>query len=559
MLTQLLIEQFAIVERLEISFDSGLCLLTGETGAGKSLVIAALSAVSGGRVSLDQVRQGAKQAYLEATFVPSAESPVWAALTENSIETDGSVVLTRVISPRGSRCRINGEQVTQSVLNQIGGLLIDIVGQHEHQSLMRIERHLSLLDGLGDRGHRSRLQRLSEGHGLWREAQRRLQVLETAQQEQTRQLDFWQFQLEEIRGAGIDPTEEDSLRTERDLLANATQLQESLGGVAEILGGDEGIMRGLQMALQQLRMAARQADAFQGLADQVAEAEVLISDAGREIHRRIDSLEANPDRLSEITDRLDVLTRLKRKYGETLPEVVAFADDLASKLDQMEAATGEIGELREAVQLGEQELGKLAMQASHARKELALELEESVMTELADLGMAKCAFHVAMRLRPLTEHGLDEVEFHISPNPGEPLRPLARIASGGEMSRLTLALKIVLRQSDPIATLIFDEVDSGISGGAARSVAEKLAALSNDVQVLCITHLPTVAAMADQHLRLQKLAGSAQTAVHVVDLAQKERIEELAYMATGTTSDIALKQAVDLYRQAAAFKKKGRG
>jgi DNA repair protein RecN (Recombination protein N) len=559
MLTHLLIEQFAIVERLEIAFDTGLCLLTGETGAGKSLVIASLSAISGGRVSLDQVRQGAKQAYLEATFAPTADSPVWPLLREHEIDSDGTVVLSRVISPKGSRCRVNGEQVTQSVLAQIGSVLIDIVGQHEHQSLLRTERHLALLDGLGDREHRLRLDRLSEGFALWKEAQRRLHALEAQQQEHERQVDFWQFQLDEIRSAGVDAAEDDQLRAERDLLANATQLQESLGQVSEILSGDEGIMRGLQLALSQLRQAARQAESLQPLVDQVNEAEVLLTDAGRDIHRRIDTLEANPHRLAEITDRLDLLTKLKRKYGDTLADVMAFADDLAAKLLVAEQATGEIDDLRQAVTLGEQELGKLALQVSQTRKELARAMEEAVVGELAGLGMANCEFHVSMRLRPLTDHGVDDVEFHIAPNPGEPLRPLARIASGGEMSRLTLALKIVLRASDPIATLIFDEVDTGISGGAARSVGEKLSQLARDVQVICITHLPTVAAMADQHLRLQKRALANQTAVHIVDLEHEERIAELAYMATGSKSDIALKQAVDLYQQAAAFKKKGRG
>lgn len=559
MLTHLLIEHFAIVERLEIAFDAGLCLLTGETGAGKSLVIAALAAIAGGRVALDQVRQGAKQAYLEATFAPTADSPVWPLLREHGIDSDGTVVLARVIASKGSRCRVNGEQVTQAVLAQIGSQLIDIVGQHEHQSLLRTERHLVLLDGLGDREHRQQLDRLAEGFGLWKEAQRRLHDLEAQQQEHARQVDFWQFQLDEIRSAAIDPGEDDHLRAERDLLANATHLQESLGHVVETLSGDEGIMRGLQLVLAQLRQAARQADSLQPLVDQVHEAEVLLTDAGRDMHRRIDSLEANPHRLAEITDRLDLLTRLKRKYGDSLADVVAFADDLDAKLQLAGRATDEMADLQAAVALGEQELGKLALQISQTRKELARAMEMAVVEELAGLGMAKCDFHVAMRLRPLTEQGVDEVEFHIAPNPGEPLRPLARIASGGEMSRLTLALKIVLRASDPIATLIFDEVDTGISGGAARAVGEKLAQLARDVQVICITHLPTVAAMADQHLRLQKQALANHTAVHIVDLEHEERIAELAYMATGSRSDIALKQAVDLYQQAAAFKKKGRG
>lgn len=559
MLTHLLIENFVIVERLEIAFQDGLCLLTGETGAGKSLVIAALNAVTGGRVSLDQVRQGAGQAYLEATFAPPPDSPVWALLVAQGFEREETVALSRSIGARGSRCRINGEHVTQAVLGQIGALLVDVLGQHEHVSLMKSERHLALLDGLGDRAHQADLAKLAEGHALWKQAQTRLVELRQAQIERERQVDFWRFQLAEIDEAQLQPGEDEQLRIERDLLANATHLQEGLGGVAAVLTGDEGILTGLQQAVSQLRSAVRHADSLQPLLDQLIEAQTLIEDSGREIRQQVEQLDANPARLDEVAERLDLLTKLKRKYGETVEDVLAFAEETGRELAKAETAFDEIAELESAVQLGEGELLKLAGKVSEQRRQLARALETAVTTELADLGMGGCGFQVALQAKALGETGLDGAEFLIAPNVGEPFRPLGRIASGGEMSRLMLALKIVLRQTDPIPTLVFDEVDTGISGGAARVVAEKLGQLARDFQVLCITHLPTVAAMADQHLRLQKRAEGQSTAVQAVDLAHRERMEELAYMATGTRSEIAIKQAVDLYKQAEAFKKKGRG
>ena len=537
MLKELSIRQFAIIESVRLSFDEGFHVLTGETGAGKSILIDALTMVMGGRASADYVRHGAKKAEIEALFEISGDHPVFGILEEMGLETEEELlVIRREITASGkSSCRINGNLVTLTMLRKVGRTLLDIHGQHEYQSLLRTDEHLEWLDAFGDQ-HLKDLRRQYEAlYGEYKTLEKELERLTADERETARRMDLLSYQLQEITAASLVEGEDQELEQERNRLVNAEKLVKAAGDAFEELyaegrGGDS-----LRNALYHLEEIIRFDESVAPIFESVQSAVYQVEEAIRLLGRYRDELEFEPDRLNRVEERLDLIHRLKRKYGDTIESILAYAESVSGELEELRNRDENREKVKQRLDMVGEKLKNLADLLTSARKKAAKRLEQRMEAELADLNMANTAFRVAFEPaeRGFTPAGCDRVEFQIAPNPGEPLRPLAKIASGGELSRLMLALKTIFIDVDPIDTVVFDEIDTGVSGRAAQSIAEKMAGLARKNQVLCVTHLPQVACMADHHYLITKEVSDQQTRTRVERLDEDGRATELARMLGG--------------------------
>lgn len=582
MLLEIVIEQFALIEYVRLQFAEGLNVLTGETGAGKSIILDAVQAVLGGRTSADVVRSGEEKAIVEAVFDLADNGPKAEALKEMGIpvEDDNLLVIRREISRTGrGAIRANGRTVTVGMLREACEGLVDLHGQHEHQSLLQVEKHLDLLDQYGgsllmqegksldllDRygggpivGIRESLQE------VFRDLQRvqgELRGLLGDERDRARKEDLLRFQVEELAAAKLREGEEEELEAERQVLSHAGKLKMTASGAYGSLY--EGGARQLSAVDLLGRVKADLEDMLRydpslgEAVELVGSALVQVQEASHQLAAYRDHIDDNPDRLARVESRLDQITNLKRKYGDSIREMLQYLAQIREELDKLQHSQ----ELIEQLKAEEERLGaraeELAGQLTLQRREAARQLGARVVRELADLGMVNARFEVAVE-RPeqatyhhVTSRGWDRVEFLFSPNLGEPLKPLAKIVSGGEMSRIMLALKVILARVDGVPTLVFDEIDTGISGRAAQAVGEKLARIAGDRQVLCVTHLPQVAAMADAHYLISKTAEAGRTVTSVSNLDEAGRADEIARMIGGAeVSPFTIEAARDMLRQA---------
>src|SRR5271157_148301 len=575
MLTELHIRNFAIIDQLDLEFGPGLAVFTGETGAGKSIIMDAVELLLGGRADATAIRSDADLARVEGTFKlagPERSAAQEILKREDLLDDPHYVALGREIRREGrSTARINGRSVSLSILKEVGELLVDIHGQGEHLSLLNVHAHLGLLDRFANvesqlASYRKTYQNLL---GLRRE----LAELREAQSNAERRTEMLTFQAEEIEAAKMRPGEDEELKLERDRLANAESLatlaQEALTVLDEGTSESSAATDLIGQASRSLAKLA-QIDATQAsLSEQAAALEDNLADLARALRNYLEAIEFNAKRLEEVEERLDLIHRLTRKYGGSLEAVLAFAVDARQELETITTASARIGELE---QEESKALGKLAEQGlllSQKRKEAAGRMSTSMETELDDLRMASARFAVDFQTRsdpqgvPLPDgsrlafdgSGLDKVEFLVAPNPGEGLKPLAKIASGGETSRLMLALKNVLARADQVPTLIFDEIDQGIGGRVGGTVGEKLWGLGREHQVMVITHLPQLAAYGDQHWQVQKVIEKGRTLTRVTGLNGEPRTLELAQM-LGEVTEGTLRSAHDILQSAQAFKKK---
>lgn len=543
MLRELSIRNLAVIEHVSIAFDSGFHVLTGETGAGKSILIDALSLAIGGRGTADIVRYGCDKAEIEALFEPPAGHPVWDVLASLGIEADPDemLVIRRELTAQGkSISRVNGRIVNLSMLREIGECLVNIHGQHEHQSLLKTERHLEWLDDYAGEALAERKRKYREVYRQYRDARSRLRELEDVSRQQMQMLDLYKFQLEEIDAARLTPGEDEELQDERRRLAHAERIMQHASEAYELLYGPSGL-EALAKAVSRLE-DIHQYDASLGpMLEQLQSAYYQAEDAAFQLRDYRERIEANPERLAEIEDRLDQINGLKRKYGEQIEDILAYRNKIAADIDKMENRDEHLQRLREDEQRLYEQAHELALGLSDMRRLAAERLAGEIENELRELHMERTTFKVqldqpqdnAAGAAKLTENGIDEAMFLFSANPGEPPKPLAKIASGGEMSRIMLALKAVFAAIDGVPVLIFDEVDTGVSGRAAQAIAEKLSKLSRRCQVFAITHLPQVACMADHHYGIRKSAEDGRTTTSVKKLEVSERVEELARMLGG--------------------------
>jgi DNA repair protein RecN (Recombination protein N) len=563
LLQELVIHDFAIIESLDLSFERGMTALTGETGAGKSIIIDAVSLLAGARGSSEFIRTGAKKATLQGMFYAADNEHTKAELAKIDLELDdGQLLLERDLYASGRNvCRVNGQLVNTATLRAIGETLVDIHGQNEHQELTRPESHVHLLDQFGG----PKLQQLlSEYTGVFATYQKRAAALRkknASEQEWAQRLDMLRFQVDEISAANLTPTLEDELEVEHERLANFQRIQESLGEAYAALSGDEfNPLDAVGTAQSTMADISNLDPAYSEIADNIASAYYTLQDAQNDLSRQIDSLEWDEDRLNAVEEQLDTLQQLRRKYGDTISDVITYGQQAEKELASMEATEADASGLEEQVAQLRAQVVELGQQLTSARHAAATKLEAAVHQQLQALYMAKTVFSVNFAEVPEDEYsafGHDSVEFYIQPNPGERAQPLAKIASGGELSRIMLALKTIFAESDGVTSIIFDEVDTGVSGRVAQAIANKIVTIGMQSQVLCITHLPQVAAMADHEYKIRKDVTAGRTQTTVTPLNPDERVDELARMLAGEEiTPLTLQHARELLSMAADTRKK---
>lgn len=559
MLELLHIENIAIIERADIEFGRGFNALTGETGAGKSIVIDALGAVLGQRTSRELIRTGAEKAFVSAAFgdVP-AELP---GLAENGLapEEDGTLLLQRELYGDGKNvCRVSGRPVTVAQLRRIGASLLNIHGQHDGQQLLDEEQHLIYLDRFGR--VEEELDAYRARYDAWRTTRREMDALKMDEAEKARRVDMLRHQIGELERADLQEGEEEALLARRNILRNGEKFISAISEADVCLnGGDEGLgaVSAIKEAEDALRSLRSLGDAFITLSDRLEALRCEAYDLAETIRDKKDEFDFSPQELDAVESRCDQLYRLKKKYGSSVEEMISYLERSREELDRIEYADDRLTQLEQKLKAQEKAARDAAKTLSEKRRAAAKELEARISRELSELDMPKLRFSIDFQDKELAEDGTDTVAFLMSANMGEALRPIQKIASGGELSRIMLALKNVLAEQDSVMTMVFDEVDTGVSGRAAQRVAEKLAKLSRTRQVLCVTHLPQLTAMADVHFGVEKGEENGRTLTRVRLLDRAARRAEIARMSGGDhLSETMLSGAEELVSAAEAFKNK---
>ena len=564
MLSLLHIENIAVIESADIQFDQGFNTLTGETGAGKSIVVDAIGAVIGGRTSRDLIRTGAKSALVNALFTALPELP-W--FTENGLtpDEDGNLMIQREIQPDGRNvCRLNGRPITVAQLRALGRQLLNIHGQHDGQQLLDESCHLDYLDSFG--GTAPQLEEYRNAFHAFNAIRREMSALEMDEAEKARRIDSLTFQIGELERAELRPGEDEELTQRRELLRNAGKLIDAVERAHFALSGDEsqeGAASLIEEAEDAMVTAGDMSPQAAALAAQLSELRANADDLAEQVRDLRGEFDFEPGELDEIESRLDVIYRLKKKYGSTVEEMLDYLERSRRELDDIQYSTDTLARLEKRRDKALKEAQKKAQLLSQARVQAGEALQNRIQTELAQLDMPKVRFQAEFQPKGgefgLDETGMDEVQFLMSANVGEDLKPIQKIASGGELARIMLALKNVLAENDQVGTLVFDEVDTGVSGRAAQKMAEKLADVARSKQVLCVTHLPQLAAMADTHFSVEKGESKGRTFTQVETLDRQRRKEELARLTSGEHVTVAsLESAGELLDAAERYKKKKR-
>lgn len=552
MLQELSIKDFAIIDEIQISFQPKMTVLTGETGAGKSIIIDALGLLAGGRGSTEFIRKGEKKAVIQGLFTLPREANTYNILEEHGIDSeDGQIILQRDLY-RGGRniCRINGMMVNLATLRKVGETLIDIHGQNEHQELMKPENHIDLLDEYDKKTSELRNQ-YQVVYQNYRKLKLSMEKKEADEKAWAQRLDMLNFQVKEIGEAGLKINEEDELVEEKNKLDNFQAIHDALELSYQILSGEKiDVVGNLGNAMNELSDVSDLSENLQEINTKISDAFYSLEDVARDISDELDSMEWNGERLNEIEERLELIHQLKRKYGDTIEDILHYHIRIVKELREMENA--EQNSEKQERQLSEalEKVKELAIKLSKQRKKSAKKLEKMIHEQLSALYMDKAVFEVKfLNNSKLYSKGIDKVEFYIQTNPGEEMGPLAKIASGGELSRIMLALKTIFSQKMGVTSIIFDEVDTGVSGRVAQAIAEKISQISNNSQVLCITHLPQVAAIADNHYYISKSVNDGRTETSLEELDEKQKIREIARMLSGSEiTELTLKHAEELIK-----------
>lgn len=548
MLSLLHIENIAVIESADISFDKGFNVLTGETGAGKSIVIDSISAILGQRAYREMIRTGTNKASVRAVFT---DVPELSWFADNGVEYDREVVIQRDIFQDGKNvCRVNGSLVSVSILHKLGIQLINIHGQHESAALFEEENHLTFLDDFADNAALRDAYR--EKFGAVSALRREIDRLSMDESEKLRRLETLKYQIAEIEKADLEIGEDDALEERRKLLQNAEKLSNGMDEAVECLwGGDEsdGAVSLLTQAERAIARLSRYTDSFSSVQEKLTDVMYQLQDAAEEVRDSRDSLNYSAEELEEIESRLDIIHRLRRKYGATCGDILDYLDNAKKELDEIEFADDRLERLKGKLAKAEKEAWDAARDLRENRKISAEAMSKRILSELAQLDMPRVQFTCRFQETELTAIGADSVAFYMSANAGEALKPLSKVASGGELARIMLSMKNALAERDQVQTLIFDEVDTGVSGRAAQKIAEKLKALAKFKQVLCVTHLPQLAALADTHMLIAKAERNGRTFTSVTPLDLEGRKREVARIIGGAAiTDTTLASAEEMIR-----------
>lgn len=552
MINHLYIRDFAVIDEVSLDFGPGLNLLTGETGSGKSIIVDAIGIALGERAESDSIRTGRDKAIVEAV-IDISSSPIAAEILSNagiSLE-DGSIVVSREIQRSGkSQCRINSRPTTVSLLKEVTDHLVDTHGQHEHQFLLRSERHLDVLDAWFGEAVLSLRDKVASGFSELRKLKSELDDLRKDERERTHLIDLYGFQAQEILDARLDPNEEEELQADSIRLSNAEKLHESASAAFESIGDrsqDRNALDLISESLRHLEGIASLDPQLESIVEGVRGASYQLEDSVRELRAYRDAIEFNPERLEEVIERLDRIRTLKKKYGESIEDVIEYGKEAERRLNALTNSDERSAELVAKIERLRTSVLADAEQLSKRRQAQSGEFSTKIQNELASLSMPDAKFIVSFEPSELDARGIDKVEFLISANPGEPARPLAKIASGGELSRTMLAMKSASAAFDNIPTLIFDEIDVGVGGRTAEVIGDKLDYLAKRGQVLCITHLPQIACRQGEHFYIEKMVVDGRTVVRVRKLSAEERIVELSRMLGGSSpSEAAVQHAREM-------------
>lgn len=538
MLKSILIRDFTLIDSLEVDFDPKMNILTGETGAGKSIIIDAIDAALGARASKDLIKEGREKASIELCL-ESKNPSVTSFLAENGIDFDGEIILSREITQSATRSRVNGALVTQNILQELKNLLIDIHSQHQTYKYLQPKTHIELLDEYGDEAHLTLLLEYRTTYREFLDAKKEFEEKLAKNTDTAQKAEFLKFQIEEIEQASITDTDEfENLKAEREKLVNAQELKElTYSSYYAIYGQDASLLSALSAIETKLIKASKFDTELEKPAESIAESIAILRDVSDELRAYSDDLSDNPLRLEQIEERLNLLDKLRRKYGATLEGILESLEIFQKDLDSIENADENLKLLEDKIAKLDAKTDDLAQKLSDSRKKFAKKLSELIEAELHDLAMPNARYSVNVEAKEKDSTGADEVEFLISANPGESLKPLAKIASGGEISRVMLAIKAIFAKSDSVNTVIFDEIDTGISGATLQSVADKMKKLSASHQIICITHNPIIAAAANKHLHVEKHQDLLSTKVSIKELSFDERVEILAKIASGAVNE----------------------
>ncbi len=559
MLISLSVNNLALIEKEEVTFGEGLNVFSGETGAGKSLVIGSVSLALGGKARADIARDPEKPAEVELVFALDREEERKKIRDlDIPVEDDGLVIIRRRFSGGRGTAKINGVTVTGSLLREISGILIDIHGQHEHQSLLYKKNHLLILDRYAGRKAELLLDNYRKQYHCVKSIRDELKAISTDESERLREADLLRYEIGEIEEASLKDGEDESLEERFSFMNNSRKIAEAAGEASSLIGGDEAAGEMIGRAVRAFNVAADLDKEASGLMQELNDLDSLLSDIRRDLESYLSGLSFSEEEYSEVTERLNRINELKMKYGKSIPEILESLEIRQKKLEQLENADAYRAELEEKLAASEKELFSAAEELTVERKKNAAELGGRMKKALIGLNFETVQFEIAVRSadNDYTENGADDVEFMISTNPGETLKALKDVASGGELSRVMLALKTVLADTDQIDTLIFDEIDTGISGRTAQKVSESLASLSGRHQVILITHLPQIAAMADHHFLIKKTVEEGRTLTGIRELQREEIIDELGRMLSGAEMTETVRQNAEEMKELADKTKK---
>ena len=550
MLINLHVKNLALIKEADVDFSKGLIVLTGETGAGKSLLLGSVNIALGNKVSKDIIRTGAQFALVELTFQVDEVCASKLKQMDIFMEEGNIITVSRKISESRSVSKINGETVNVNVLKKVMGMLVDIHGQHEHQSLLYVSNHLNILDKYAKKEMADILKGLSAEYGNYTELKSRLSSYNIDEAQRMREIEFSMYEVNEIENANLIPGEDEELEEQYKKLSNSENIVETLSSVYGLIGYDSMQSAGelISKATQEISSISNFDEKINGFKETLFDIDSVCRDLSAEISDYTGELEYDPREVSRISERLDTINHLKLKYGKTIDDILQYQDKKQSYLDELNNYSEKIDQIKGLITESREKLQVLSERASKMRKTAAKELQNSITDALKDLNFLSVDFKINITKKDkITDKGFDNVEFMISTNPGEPVRPLAKVASGGELSRIMLAIKSLLAGEDEIETLIFDEIDTGISGKTASMVAEKLAKISANHQVICISHLSQIAAMADSHYLIKKDMEDNSTATNIVKLTREESIKEIVRInGDGTMTDAAIAHAIEM-------------
>ena len=553
MLLNVHVKDLALIEDVDICFGDGLNILTGETGAGKSIIIGSIGVALGAKAGKDLIRQGADFALVELVFsVESKDTLNKLRAMDISVDEDGQIIITRKIMNGKSIIKVNGETMTAAALKEIAPLVIDVHGQRDYESLVHTEKHLEILDSFA--GEKA-VKLKSDTAALYKEYKNlktELEEFSRDEEQRARDLSFYQFEAAEIGEADLKAGEDDELEEEFKRMTHGRKIAESLSSVYESLSSDDGVSTRVGYSMKELSAVSHLDEKLGGFYEVLNSIDSLCYDLSKDISEYMDKLDFDAQRVQYVSERLDTINKLKLKHGKTIEDILAKKANLDEKIESLSNYDQSRKELEQRIETIRADLEKKSLELSSCRKKAAVSLEKDIIKALMDLNFLEVKFKAEFsRTADYTAKGIDTMEFMISTNPGEDIKPLAKIASGGELSRIMLGLKAVLAKKDAVDTLIFDEIDTGISGKTAGMVADKMSVISGEHQVICITHLPQIASHADRHYLIEKAVKNSHTFTEIRRLSQKESVEELARMLGSTViTEAALDNARELKRLA---------